>query len=665
MKSILKWLFIIGSIFVVLIIAAVLIIPQFIDVQKYKPTIEQKVAEATGRSFTLGDDMDLSVFPWVGVKLTNLHLGNPEGFKEKDMMSVQNFEVRLKVMPLLSKRIEVKTFALDGPVIYLEKLKNGKANWQGLGKGQDRKKDKQKKEPSSAKGLPIEGLTVGNFSITNGQVIYVDQATKVKKQISDLNLNLENINLEDPIGISLAAMVDGKPFSLKGTAGPIGKDPGKGTMTIDLVVKALEELEITIKGNIIDFLTSQAFDLELNIASFSPRKLFAAFDQSFPVQTKDPTALDVLSLKTRLKGNPKNVSLSSGKLVLDDSTLIFSGSAKQFSKPDLMFDLQLDEIDLDRYLPKPPADKETKAQAQGKASSKKTDYGPLRKLVMDGKIKVGKLKASGAVVENIDVRILAKNGIIILDPMGLNLYKGEVASKLVLNVQKNNPRTKVTIDAKNIQAGPLMKDVLNKEMIEGTLKADLGLVMTGDTPDMIKQTLTGQGEALFNDGAIIGIDLAGMVRNVTAKLGLGEQTKEKPRTDFAELKILFTAKNGLINTKETSLLSPLIRVLAKGNIDLIKEELDLRVEPKFVATLKGQGDTAQRSGLMVPVLITGNFAAPKIRPDLAGMIGGKGLPTTEGLKQVLGTKEVSKEKIESVKENLQKQFKSLIPGFKK
>ncbi|MCK5347748.1 MAG: AsmA family protein, partial [Desulfobacula sp.] len=156
MKSILKWLFIIGGVFVVLIIAAVIIIPQFIDVKKYKPTIEQKVVEATGRSFTLGDDMDLSVFPWVGVKLTDLHLGNLAGYKEKDMVSVKNFEVRLKVMPLLSKRIEVKTFVLDSPKIYLEKLKNGDANWQGIGKQQGEKAQKKKKaeKPSTSQKLP-------------------------------------------------------------------------------------------------------------------------------------------------------------------------------------------------------------------------------------------------------------------------------------------------------------------------------------------------------------------------------------------------------------------------------------------------------------------------------------------------------------------------------
>ncbi|MBT3175636.1 MAG: AsmA family protein [Desulfobacula sp.] len=664
MKSVFKWFFIIGTVFFVIIVAAVLIIPKFVNIQKYKPTIEQKVAEATGRSFTLGDDIDLSVFPWVGVKLTDLHLGNPEGFNEKDMVSVKNFEVRLKVMPLLSKRIEIKTFVLDGPAIYLEKLTNGKANWQGMGGKQGKKAGKKKEKTPSEQGLPIESLMVGNFSITNGSLIYVDQGANVKKQISDLNLNLENISLENPVGISFAAMIDGKPVSLEGTAGPIGKEPGKGTMAIDFAVKVLEELEITLKGNIVDSLTSQAFDLEFTLSSFSPRKLMAALNQKFPVQTKDPKVLDAISLKTRLKGNPASVSLSQGELRLDDSKILFSASAKEFLKPNLKFDLTLDEIDLDRYLPPPPA-KEKTPKAEGTMPSKKTDYGPLRKLVLDGKVKVGKLKAHGAIVEKVDVHILAKNGIVTIDPMDLNLYDGSVASKLVLNVQKNTPQTKVTLDAKDIQVGPLMKDALQKELIEGTLKAKLEIAMTGETPDMIKQTLTGQGELLFNDGAIIGYDLAGMVRNIKGKFGVGEQVKEKPRTDFAELKIPFTAKNGLINTVGTSMTSPLVRVIAKGNINLVKELLDLRIEPKFVATLKGQGDSKQRSGLMVPVLITGTFTSPKIRPDLAGMVGGQGLPSAEGLKQALGSKEDQKAKVETVKEDAKKQLKSLLPGFTK
>lgn len=671
MKSIFKWFVISSSVFLVLIIAAILIIPQVVDVKKYKPMIEQKIVEATGRSFTLGDDIDLSLFPWVGVRLTDLHLGNPAGYKEKEMVSVKNFEVRLKVMPLLSKRIEVKTFVLDSPRIYLEKLKNGDTNWQKIGKQQEKTAPNEKKrEKTSSRGLPIKALLVDKFYITNGQLIYVDQGAEVKKEISDLNLNLENISLENPIGISFAARIDGKPVSLEGTVGPIGKESGR-TIALNFVLKALEELEVEFKGTLIDPLVSPNIDIELNVSSFSLRKFLAALDQSFSVQTKDPKVLNSVSFKTHMKGNLNRISMSEGLLGLDDSKLIFSASAKEFFKPNLKFDLQLDGIDLDRYLPEPPAKEETlkihdthpeKVKA-AEAAKKKIDYGPLRKLVLDGKIKVGKLKATGVTIENIDIHILAKNGIITMDPLGLNLYHGSVASKVELNVQKSNPVTKVSIDAKEIQAEPLMKDAMQKELIEGTVKTNLMLSMTGETADMIKQTLTGQGELLFTDGAIVGIDLAKAVRNVKAGFGIGEQLKEKPRTDFAELKFPFNAKNGLINTNGASLVSPLIRVVAAGKVNLVTELLDLRVEPKFVATLKGQGDVKLRSGLMVPVLITGSFSDPKIRPDLKGMLGGDESLSSEGLKQILGTKEDRKEKIESIKKDVRKQIKSLFPGL--
>lgn len=667
MKKFFKWFFLTGGVLLVLIIAAVIIVPQFIDVKTYKPVIEQKVTEATGRPFTLGDDMDLSVFPWVGVKLTDLHLGNQGGYKEKDMVSVKNFEVRLKVMPLLSKQIEVKTFVLDSPRIYLEKFKNGDANWQGIGKQKDKKAVKEKEKEKQADGqLPIKGLVVNNFSIKNGQLIYVDRKTKLKKEISDLNLSLDNISLDNPVEISLSAVIDGKPVSLNGTAGPIGQKPGKGTIKLDLVLKALEELEMNLQGSIADPLVSQVFDLELDVASFSPRKLMAALDQAFPVQTKDPKALDALSLKTDIKGNKNSISMSEGKLVMDDSTLTFSGSAKQFSKPNLKFDVQLDEINLDRYLPPAPSKGEKaktgKKNKSSQSSKGKTNYKPLRKLVLDGKMKIGKLKAHAVNIENIDVNILAKNGIVIIDPLDLELYQGSIESKLDLNVQKNTPKTKITINAKNIKAGALLKDSMNKEVLEGKLRADLNLAAAGQDPAMIKKTLTGQGEFLFEDGAIVGIDLASSVRNIKTKVGMGEKLEEKPRTDFAELKIPFTAKNGLVNTEGASMASPLLRVVVKGTVNLVKELLDLRVKPKFVATLKGQGDTKQRSGLMVPVLITGSFASPKIRPDLKAMIG-SGAPNAEKIKQILDTKGDQKEKLESIKKDVKSQIKGLLPGL--
>ncbi|MFH2057552.1 MAG: AsmA family protein [Pseudomonadota bacterium] len=677
MKNILKWVFILGSGFIVVIIAAALIVPKFIDVKKYKPVIEEKVTQATGRSFTMGDDMDVSIFPWVGIKLTDIHLGNSEGSATKQMVSVKNFEVRLKVMPLLSKKIEVKTFVLDSPMIYLERQKDGTANWEGIGKSPPKtsKADKKAQPSSSGQGLPIDSLKVDKFLIVNGQFIYKDQITGQQKQISDFNLELADISLDKPISILFNAMVDGKPVSLKGTAGPIGQEPGKGTMSIDLALKALDALDTKVKGTVIDPVFNPQFDVNIAVSSFSPRKLMAALGQPFPVQTSDPKVLDKISLTAQIKGTPKNFSVSRGQLVIDDSKLDFSATAKDFTRPDLTFDLALDNIDLDRYLPEPSksdsSPKDGYAQPATPTTTapvkKNTDYGPLRKLVMDGKITAGKIKAHGAVTEKINIHITAKDGIITIDPFGMNLYQGSIASTLGLDVRNQEPKISLILKATGIQAGPLIKDAMQKEIIEGTLASDINFTMQGEDPDMIKKTLNGKGSLLFTDGAIIGIDIAGMMRNVKAKFGGEKPAGEKPRTDFAELNIPFTAKNGLIKTDGTRMMSPLIRIIAAGDIDLVKELLDMRVDPKFVATLKGQGDTKERSGLMVPLLITGSFASPKIRPDLKGMLGdgAKGLNIDSLKQQVLETTGDEKSKKEMPVKDIEKQIKNLLPGFGK
>ncbi len=667
MKSILKWFLIIGGVFFLLLVAALIIDSQFIYVKKHIPVIEAKVTQATGRSFSMGEDIDLSVFPWVGVKVTDVLFGNPEGFSNKQMISVKKFEVRLKVMPLLSRKIEVNTFVLEEPVIHLEKLKNGTANWTGIGGGDKAKGEaKPKADPSpSGKGLPISELRVDNFAITNGRLIYIDQTTGTKKQITDLNLALSDISLDQPVNIRFDANLDGKPVSVTGKAGPIGSTPGKGSMAFDMAANLLDELKVTLAGSVTDPATALAFDVLIDVASFSPKKVMAALDQPFPVKTRDPGVLEKVAVKTKVTGSPTNIVLSDGVLILDDSTLNFSAAAKAFQKPDLAFDLQLDTIDLDRYLPESESKKgQEKKEKASKPGEKKIDYEPLRRLVLDGKIKVGQLRASGATVQDIVVHVLAKNGIITVDPMDAKLYQGSVDSSLKVNVQKSEPRTAVKLSAGGIQAGPMLVDVTKKELIEGTLNASIDIVVKGDTPDRVKQSLTGKGQLLFNDGAIIGIDLANSVRNVKSKLGMGETPTEKPRTDFAELKIPFTAKSGLVTIDGTSLSSPLLRILMDGKVDLPKEGLDIRVEPKFVATLKGQGDTTDRSGFMVPVMITGTFASPKIRPDLKGMIGGGGAIDAEGLKKsVMGSGGDPKEQVETQKKDIKKQLNNFLPGI--
>jgi len=670
MKRVIKWVLILVGALVVLIVSVLLMIPLFVDIQHYKPEIEKRVSEATGRPFTLGGELGLSLFPWAGLSISDLHLGNPPGFEEKDLVSVKSFELRVKFFPLLFKDIQINRFILEGSRIVLERRKDGRGNWESIGKPSGEispkhpKENKRVPETKPDGGLPMKALAVDEFAITKGSVLWIDHVKAERREISDVTLRLQDVSLDRPIELAMSVRLDGKPLSLEGNLGPIGKNPGKGAIPLDLAVKALKQLEVSLKGRFVDLVAWPQFDLDLQVFPFSPRKLVAGLGQTFPVQTADPKALNHVALRAKVTGDPENILVSDGALDLDDSKLTFSVKAKDFSKPDVAFDLNIDEVDVDRYLPpsregKPGQEDKTEAPTP---KQEKTDYTPLRRLVLDSAIRVGTLKGFGAKIQDVYMEVSGKNGRFHVDPLTLKLYQGQVSLKGALDVRQDIPQSTIDLNVQGIQVAPLLKDVLEKDFLEGTVEVQVALSMAGEGPERIKSTLHGNGNFLFKDGAIVGIDLTGMVQNVKATLGLAEQGGKRPRTDFSALHAPFTITNGVVNTSGTSLMSPLLRVRATGDADLVNETLDLRVEPKFVGTLTGQEDTVPRSEVMVPVLVTGTFSSPKFRPDLEGMIQKgleEGLPEPSKLKNLLPGQDTE----EGESESLEEKAKSLLKGL--
>lgn len=615
MKTVLKWVGLAVVCLVVIVIAALLIIPRFIDAKHFREPLQKMVSEASGRPFSVGDDVRLSLFPWAGVSFSNLRLGNPAGFAEPDFVTIKAFDVRVKLLPLLARKIQVDRLVVSEPRAFLVTNQNGRVNYD-FGS-----KPAAGAAPApAATGLPIQSLAVGEVSIVGGSIALIDHKAETRHELSNVNLSLKDLSLERPVEFSLSAAVNRKPVAVQGRFGPVGDQLGKGKVPLELTVDAAGQLKLTAKGVLENLLAGPRADLVIDVAQFSPRKLLAEFGQSLPAAA-DPKTLERLTVKAAVKADADAVSITDGSLELDQSKLSFTLTAKEFSKPNLAFSLNLDQIDLDRYLP-PPAETQrpgAPSDAPAAAAGPKTDYGPLRKVVMDGSVKIGRLVVSKAKIEEATLRVTARDGMITVDPFALRLYQGKAGGKTSVNVTGAQPVSEVQLTVDNVQANPLLKDVAGKDFIEGGANARLHLSMTGDDPARIKQTLNGSGRLDFADGAIVGVDLAGMVRNVKTAFAGQAPSGPKPRTDFSELAVPFTLQNGVFKTPEALLRSPLLRLQAAGTADLVRETLDFRVEPKLVGTVKGQGDEKNRTGLSVPILVSGSFSKPTFRPDLEGM----------------------------------------------
>jgi len=117
---------------VLLIVAAAIILPLVVDPNDFKDEIAAAVESQTGRTLSMEGDISLSVFPWLGLDMGPVSLSNAAGFSDQPFASMDAVQVRIKLLPLLSKQVEMDTVVLRGLHVSLETDKTGKTNWSDL-----------------------------------------------------------------------------------------------------------------------------------------------------------------------------------------------------------------------------------------------------------------------------------------------------------------------------------------------------------------------------------------------------------------------------------------------------------------------------------------------------------------------------------------------------
>jgi len=156
---------------------------------------------------------------------------------------------------------------------------------------------------------------------------------------------------------------------------------------------------------------------------------------------------------------------------------------------------------------------------------------------------------------------------------------------------------------------------------------------------------------IFQDGSIRGLNVAQMIRSLTASTLNGWQEQQEQATDLTQMSASFKIERGQAVTTDFNLIGPLVRVTGAGTIDLGTKMMGFRVEPKLVMTTEGQGRTSDPVGFGIPVMIEGPWSRPRIYPEMQGILDnpdgayaklremGKGLfgPNGGGLGSLLGS----------------------------
>ena len=662
--KVLGWL--IGML-VILIIAVVILVPMFVDLNDHKERIVQEVKKATGRDLVISGDLGLSVFPRFALDLNGLSLSNASGFEAENFAAVKRAQVRVDMVPLLFKQVlKADTIEVEGLTLNLAKSKQGVSNWDDmLGKdGAQGGKDMPSGEDGQGRG-GLMGFAIGGIIIKDARVVWDDQSTGERYEVADLNLEtgeiapgrtvevsfsmgLEsqkprltgklgltgNLSLDDQQSVismtdmKLDSEVSGEGLPEQGVSAQLQSDLRYDQVNDVLDVKAFK----LVSGNLVldGSLEGQALTANpqlsghLRLGKFSPRDWLQEFGLPVP-KTADPEVLDALDFSATYKAVADHVELDQLQLKLDQTTLKGEFEFIAGQQPAYLFDLNLDTINLDRYLPpSEPAPAGGGSRSGGAGEGELFPVEALRQLRVDGKLLIDSLTVNQLHAEAVKLKIRGRDGKLTVEQQIGRFYDGLTEGSLILDVSGKQPKLKVTQKLSRILAGPFLMDLVGDDKLLGSGSLDLNLSGQGGTLSQLKRSLDGNVSFDFRDGAVKGFNLAQMIRQTKAKLK-GESTaiaREPEQTDFSELRGRATIVNGLVNNQQLLAFSPYLRIEGAGKANLVQESLDYTIRPVIVNTSEGQGGQGLEDleGIPIPVRIQGSWSDPRFSIELAQVL---------------------------------------------
>ena len=621
------------GVLVVLLIAAVVIIPALVPVDTYKEEISKQVAAATGREFKINGDVSVSVLPNLAIEIQDVTFGNAPGGRAAQMATMKQLTVDLQLMPLLSGEIAVDKFILVDPVINLEMNAQGQGNWV-MGEAQPAAgggTSPSGGQSGSSGGGPGDApaIRLGEVRLENGRVSYWDATTGKEEVISDITMEISLPDLDSPMALDGKLTRNGQQIAVKtrietprdlmeGRQAKISEEVGSavvnmtfdGTVQMGAETKAAGRVTLDVPS-IRELAAWGGSPLEVEGTGFGPFKVEGDLDMAgSKIAFRNATiAFD------EIKG--------SGALSLDTGG----------SKPSVVATLTVEMLDVNPYLPAPAQGEGTAASgdssgtsggAGGEAkpagwSDEPIDMSGLNAANADLSFEAGGIRFQKFEIGKSTLRVLLKDGQLNVELAEMALYEGNAKGTVELSARGKTPALAMAFDLSGVQAQPLLVAAADADALSGTASGKFKVNSNGGSQRQIVQHLNGKGDMAFLDGAINGINLGAMLRNVGSAF-LDSSASETQKTDFAELSGTFTIVNGILQNDDLAMKAPLFRISGAGTVDMTARTVNYRVEPKVAATGEGQGGKDDATGIMVPINISGPWDDLSYQPDLAGML---------------------------------------------
>ena len=562
----------------------------------FRRPVERQVEARTGRELRIAGDLDVNLGWTPTISAERVRFGNVPWSKHPVMAETDRLEFSIELMPLLRGEVRIPALRLRAPRLVLERNPEGRGNWE-FG------------QPGG------EGPRFRRVWIDKGELHFLDLARKTDIEVGIASDATARPDQPAPVSVRGGGLWRGSQFTVRGRAeSPLALRDRESPYVIDAHAQA-GATRAHARGTLLDPLRLRDFDLRMALSGGNLEDLYPLIGIALP--PSPPYKLDGRFTRDGTRWHYNGFTGTVGDSDLGGDASIDTGGERPYLRANLKSKL-LDFDDLAGFVGAAPQtgkgesiNPELAVQAARESARERVlpdttyDLQKLRAMDADVRWKAVRIDARILPLDDMDAHLLLENGLLQLKPLNFGVADGDIRSTIRMDARGDSIRTRADIHARGLNLEKILPTVELAKGAIGKVSGDIALDGRGNSIARMLGTSDGEVALGIGRGSIsnllmemAGIDLAEII-----KFKLAGDQQIPIRCAFG----VFGVDDGLMTSRSLAFDTADTIIVGEGTISLRDETFDLTLRPR----------PKDRSllALRAPLIVSGTFKSPKIRPD--------------------------------------------------
>lgn len=572
-----RWTWIIGG---VAAIAAVGAAGGLLALARAPGWVADRASAATGRQVGIGG-LHVEWGPVPTIRVSDVTVANPDWAEAEQMLTARELRVRVRLLPLLTGRIELPELVVDGGSLAIERRADGEGNWS-FSSSPGAATAAEAVEPEERSEVP----TVGRLRIADGKVSIRDGGRGLRLD-GTINTAVGDAEGADQIELALDGRLAGKPLKAAFRGGSVlmlrdGEEPYPANLEV-----SFGDTRMTIDGTFVEPIAFEGAEIRMSLEGPTLAEVFPLLGIPAP-----PTPPYSISGSLRRNGEVWQLAGMSGRI--GDSDIAGEVRIDYGRKvPLLTADLVSGRLDFDDLAPLVGVPPETgrgeaaTAEQEGRQERLRKednlfpetpiDTKRLHAMDMDVALKADHVTARDFLpVDTVEFRVRVQEGRAEVRPLSFGVAGGRIVGEVAVNARTEVPSADADLRFEGLDLAAFFKGSQFYDTMGGKMQGRLYLLGSGRSLAELMANADGDGAMAMTGGAISGLLVEGAGLDLTEALILvvGEDAKVPIRCALARIEVSdgqADIRRGVVDTTDSVL-------YFRGGAGLGDQTVDLDIE---------------------------------------------------------------------------------------